>query len=119
MTRKEREKVEKRFDELQKASGITLPDDIRQAMEAVYISGADYALDMFAHRWISVEDELPPADDRDNDSDVCLIVEEDGNFDIGYYNQMDETWFTCDGGIRAVTHWMPLPEPPKKGEQHG
>lgn len=63
MTREEREKVEKHFDELYAiAIGITpnIPDDIRDALKASYLAGADYAIDMFACNWISVEDELPP-----------------------------------------------------------
>lgn len=59
--------------------------------------------------WISVEDELPPTSDRDDESEDCLIVDEDGDMNVGYYNKMDETWFSCDGYILGVTHWMPLP----------
>jgi len=66
-------------------------------------------------RWISVEDELPPTSDKDDESDDYLIVDSDGDKNVGYYNKMDELWFSCDGYILDVTHWMPLPEAPKEG----
>lgn len=66
--------------------------------------------------WISVKDELPPTSDKDDESDDYLIVDSDGDMNVGYYNKMDELWFSCDGYILDVTHWMPLPQPPKKGE---
>lgn len=78
-----------------------------------FIHGAEWA-DAHPH-WISVEDELPPTSDRDDESEDCLIVDEDGDMNVGYYNKMDKTWFSCDGYILGVTHWMPLPQPPKKG----
>ena len=36
----------------------------------------------------------------------------------GYMRGFDEGWFTWDEHkyIAKVTHWMPLPEPPKEGE---
>lgn len=72
-----------------------------------FIDGAHYA-DSHPH-WISVKDELPPTSDRDDESEDCLIVDEDGDMNVGYYNKMDKTWFSCDGYILGVTHWMPLP----------
>lgn len=59
--------------------------------------------------WISVEDELPPTSDKDDESDDYLIVDSDGDKNVGYYNKMDELWFSCDGHILDVTHWMPIP----------
>ena len=36
---------------------------------------------------------------------------------IGYMRGLDEGWFTWDSSyyISDVTHWMPMPEPPKGG----
>ena len=65
--------------------------------------------------WISVEDELPPTSDKDDESDDYLIVDRYGDKNVGYYNKMDKLWFACDGNILYVTHWMPLPAAPKKG----
>lgn len=104
MTREEREKVEKRFDELHKASGITLPDEIIQAMKNAYVAGADYAIDKFAPRWISVEDELPEYNQK------VLWCWDDGLISIGRIGRvaLDEQ-HNEDG---YITHWMPLPAPP-------
>lgn len=77
---------------------------------AGYIDGAKWA-DGHPH-WISVEDELPPTSDKDDESDDYLIVDSDGDKNVGYYNKMDELWFSCDGYILDVTHWMPLPQAP-------
>ena len=58
-------------------------------------------------KWISVEDRLPEWTGwyliYDNDSeDMCVVP----------YDKERDIWFW--GGIE-LTHWMPLPEPPKEG----
>lgn len=78
-----------------------------------------------AGQWISVKDKLP----EDNGFVVCLYLGQDGIYypTVGTYaerpyGRMD--WFTdmdcteggIDEGIR-VTHWMPLPKPPKTNEK--
>lgn len=57
--------------------------------------------------WISVKDRLPDNDDKV----LCCTRTAKGiqNIIIGYY--MDGMW-RC-GMNNNVTHWMPLPEPPK------
>ena len=67
--------------------------------------------------WISVKDELPP----NKDWYLCAGVEAvDGRLHEArvrilrpYY-----TWISNwnDAGNFVVTHWMPLPEPPKEEE---
>jgi len=59
--------------------------------------------------WIKVEDSLPP-----NDQEV-LCWTTLGVYLIGY---QEDGVFDCDlrgvlGNPEKVTHWMPLPEPPK------
>jgi hypothetical protein len=58
--------------------------------------------------WISVKDRMP----SDGDS---VLVWGCGFIEIGWYNEDLRTWqaedFNYDDG--EVTHWMPLPEPPK------
>ena len=66
--------------------------------------------------WISVDEELPPTSDKDDESDDYLTVDSDGDKNVGYYNKMDELWFSCDGHILDVTHWMPMPEAPSSSE---
>lgn len=67
------------------------------------------------HQWISVEDSLPASS-----QDRVLIATENGVF-YGFYAY--SSWFAY-GPIRCevttlklpVTHWQPLPEPPKAPE---
>lgn len=67
--------------------------------------------------WISVEDRLP-----ENYSD-CLIYkavpfekkDSRKRIELSYYIQ--EYGFYMYGNKRRVTHWMPLPEPPKESEE--
>ena len=64
-------------------------------------------------KWISVNDKLP------NGGDLCLILlEVGGNIEKGIYKDDGDwlgNWFSMRGKNQhyKVTHWMPLPEPPK------
>ena len=56
--------------------------------------------------WISVKDELP-------DDDEIVIICTDANF-IYAGELIGDTWFLDnDSWTATVTHWMPLPQPPK------
>lgn len=62
--------------------------------------------------WISVKDRLP------EDDQECLVAFkccEDFAFDLSTYFASDESFiYWNDFGLRRdITHWMPLPEPPK------
>lgn len=64
------------------------------------------------NEWISVKDELP------EDEYECLVVNKSGGYWIGWFKADEERW-VIDGTICGdgyVTHWMPLPEPPKGDE---
>ena len=61
-------------------------------------------------RWISVEDELP---------EVCVAVlttTPHGTQRVGFY---EDGWWLANSPdlvrMGSITHWMPLPAPPKKG----
>lgn len=62
-------------------------------------------------RWISVEERLPEHMD-----DVLVWV--GGLAEIGCHDENDDCWelytYVGDG---TVTHWMPLPKPPKEEQQ--
>jgi hypothetical protein len=63
--------------------------------------------------WISVDDELPELD-----FDVLVRCDDDviiSTFRSGY--TQGDWWFDIERESTAwlVTHWMPLPEPPKQG----
>lgn len=69
------------------------------------------------NQWISVKDRLP------DESCECLGVVDGEVMEVGYSPKQRGlicVWSTCDAdGFKplsddAVTHWMPLPEPPNK-----
>lgn len=55
--------------------------------------------------WISVEDKLP-------EKTLSLLIFNGSFIDIGCFF-CDEYFITDKGSVLDVTHWMPLPEPPK------
>ena len=66
--------------------------------------------------WISVKERLP----RQNTGVLTFapkmampIVVDWYN---GYYGEDDGEWYEGWQTGRNITHWMPLPEPPQKGE---
>ena len=57
-----------------------------------------------APKWISVEDRLP----EQGEEAICIAA--DGDMMIGKYTEWG--WmFPCY--FEELTHWMPIPEPPK------
>lgn len=80
------------------------PHELVGPTEAV----ADYLLDsgVTAQEWISVKDRLPK-------NDEIVIICTDKNF-IYAGELIGDTWFLDnDSWTATVTHWMPLPQPPK------
>jgi len=74
-----------------------------------------------SNKWISVDDRLP------NEDDVVLICYDekpygdsvgDSLVDTAHY-LLHGTWQMKHKWSREVTHWMPLPEPPKPIEIDG
>ena len=73
------------------------------------------------HEWISVKDKLP--DNKEYDWVLAQVVEDNGFMHIPTvmeYRQSKNDWFeetygwlSDHNGAFTVTHWMPLPEPPK------
>lgn len=65
--------------------------------------------------WISVEDGLP-----ESRAEVLFYVNELGQIELGKYNGCANKWIVPNcvvyyaNGFNWVTHWMPLPEPPKE-----
>lgn len=69
--------------------------------------------------WISVNDRMPP-----RDTDVLVFIW--GGCSVGRFDKrpvtLEDRWEFEDYNLygeemNAVTHWMPLPEPPKE-EDH-
>ena len=66
-------------------------------------------------KWISVKDRLP--DDERRVLVSCRTKKGQQSVNLAYY--WNGYWHG-QGSMAGVTHWMPLPEPPKEGsnEQH-
>ena len=76
------------------------------------------------HRWIPVTERLP---DPNNDGDYVIVCATEKNDRIDYQNAVIMA-FVCDEGfvdtemdfvLTGVTHWMPLPKPPKAALKGG
>ena len=84
------------------------PHELVDPIEAV----ADYLLDsgVTVQQWIPVTERLP----EDEKKVLCIL--EDGFFCILEWKSWD--WLWNDGhnvyAEKDVTHWMPLPQPPKE-----
>ena len=71
--------------------------------------------------WISVKDRLP--DNKEHDWVLAQVVEDNGYMHIPKvmeYRQLRNDWFeetygwlSEHNGVFTVTHWMPMPNPPK------
>lgn len=84
---------------------------------------ADYLISngVTVQEWIPVTERLP--DNKEHDWVLAQVVEDNGFMHIPnvmeYRQQrndwLDETygWLSEHNGAFTVTHWMPLPEPPK------
>lgn len=67
-------------------------------------------------QWISVDDELPPKKGEYDDLSNNVLATDGKEIYESVYNYDFEDWFTHDmWGLVNVTHWMPLPQAPKKG----
>lgn len=58
--------------------------------------------------WISVEERLPKEDGK------YIVHNRSGMVFQAKYYSSPKTWGMVDKGVN-ITHWMPMPEPPKKG----
>lgn len=65
----------------------------------------NFAYEMLAPHWISVEDELP------KNKELVFIT--DGEYtDTGFYEYTFDEWQPCEKWLGDITHWMPLPQAP-------
>ena len=84
---------------------------------------ADYLISngVTVQEWIPVKDRLP--DNKEHDWVLAQVVEDNGYMHIPRvmeYRQAKDDWFeetygwlSEHNGLFSVTHWMPLPNPPK------
>ena len=101
---------------------MTNEEAIKKLKEAIcytpyrYGEAFEMAIEALEHQpeWISVKDRLPP----DNkyiltytpNLAVSIITQEY----VTYYGEDDDEWNEYWSMRGNVTHWMPLPEPPKE-----
>ena len=80
-----------------------------EAIEAMIdVVGSVEAADVQPVKWISVKDRLP------DDCVEVLVHDTDCGILIGWYDKKDSI-FVAEfiNELDAVTHWIPLPEPPQ------
>ena len=91
------------------------PDEL---MEFSFIAGAEWADSHPKSPWISVEERLPEKVNKFLSDEVLVRYLRGGKeyTFVTHYDYEYQTW-----NIPNVTHWMPIPELPKKGrdEQQG
>ena len=63
--------------------------------------------------WVSVEDRLPEVYTA-RSSDWVLVLTRDGAQHIATYDHKHKDWDSNSNRGDIVTHWQPLPEPPKQ-----
>lgn len=100
-----------REKEISKAALEYANEEIVAAPYDAFMAGAQWA-DSHPH-WISVEDELPPKQPNREQSKNVLVRTNSGRIKIEYYdygNDVIKEWWEYN-----ITHWMPLPQAPKKG----
>jgi hypothetical protein len=69
-----------------------------------------------APRWIPVGERMPPDDPYyQNRSAKVLVHLSTGTVCVSWFFRPTEAWVGIDYSKERVTHWMPLPEPPKGG----
>lgn len=82
-----------------------------------FVKGAEWSDEH--PNWISVEDELPPKESKYDDNSIVVLATDGNGVYKGLYRSGEylSGWFTYDlWELDNITHWMPLPNPPKKGE---
>jgi hypothetical protein len=89
--------------------GMRLPDTVSNEDVADHL----IANGVTVQEWISVKDRLP-------ENEKCVLVySQDGGVAEGKYNARFNEWVQFRWNVtelKNVTHWMPLPEPPKEVE---
>lgn len=87
----------------------------------LFREGANYAL---SNQWISVEEALPPYDDRLETISIDVIVRNEyGKATSAWYDYANKVWHLSYGEIAGddvldskITHWMSIPSL-KEGEK--
>ena len=110
--------VREKLIDLLTGHSIDTQQDVEYVADHLIMNGVT------VQEWISVKDRLP--DNKEHDWVLAQVVEDNGYMHIPRvmeYRQLKNDWFeetygwlSEHNGLFSVTHWMPLPEPPKEVE---
>ena len=85
---------------------------IHEATEQAYKNGYEKGYEDGKPKWIHVTERLP--------EDICPVLVAFADCPVAMLGRyQDSKWWWEHNSIafrNEVTHWMPLPEPPKQGE---
>lgn len=99
-------------DELYKATQKRIAEANEAWMAVVDDEFLDLIDDAFTEEvapraeWISVRERLP------EQYGLFLIADDKGNMEVASWTKQFG-WFSGGNRVKRVTHWMPLPDPPK------
>lgn len=136
----EREKLIELLNDIQRCGedyteyeryGINYPDTVSNENVADYLlaHGVTVLPDNNVGKWIPVTERLPEIVEtkkawnniyRWSDRVLCACLQKDGKRMVKegymeYFNDYLEPNWRIPGTIHSVTHWKPMPEPPKEG----
>ena len=123
MTMTRQEQIRNKAREL---GQIYFPDSAniwaRSNVEAAYVENACVEMAEWIDQhpnWISIEDELPPPHYEGANSTDFVLVYDGYDLEFGYYDFEQKNWHGEDYKemMFDVTHWMPLPQLPRKEEE--
>ena len=105
--------------ELEECTPKTIMEIAADAIEELDVIVEGYRSRMrLGSPWISVDERLP-----EKHVEVLICTEDYGKNELGFANtavwdgsEWIETW-NLKESIHYVSHWMPLPEPPKEAEK--
>lgn len=96
--------------------------DIGNDLQTAYWSGYEDGRNEAEPKWISVDERLP---EKDGKYIVARLEGSKHSISVRKFRKEVPCWYRGYCGhwekrTNAITHWMPLPEPPKmKGESNG
>jgi len=120
MTREDIEKKMHESAEEIKPLVTTLVEALCEAHQKGYLAGVELGAKMAYPQWIPVEERLPEevSEIHHCSTDVLIGYFADGdNYQTtARYNCKEKVWYDADdwGEIDIPTHWMLLPQPPRK-----
>ena len=107
-----------RCDFGQNCNGCTQKSDDAFCCDKLLHEAADAIEELSKPRWVPVTERLPEEHVfvliRQEDDRMMVAERVDGDWWYRYFAYDVDRWDENEQG--TITHWMPLPEPPKDGE---